>query len=491
LRPGSTELASALALGIYVPLLLLAALLVWRRPARVLFVFVVGLAAHNFVMALLWGAGVRGAPLDVIQAWKEALLAGALARVAADGLRGHRLPFRPGLADGAAIVFAGLVVVYAVLPQSALDGQAGPKAILYGLRHALVPVAAYLLGRALPLSGRAWRALVWTVVGAAVLVAAFGIVEEYTVPNEWWRSSGAVGYFRDQLGFRYHGPAGLPENFAFNTSSGLYRRLVSTFISPLGAGYMLLVALVLASTSGSLRRAPKLLVGAVVVVSAGLLFTFSRSSIVALAGGFVVLAAIRRTPWAAAAAALTLAVGLGFAAAYPSIAPRTHWFAADLPYQIARAKQQGPLPRGSGLKQTVSLGEPSIRSHLDSLRDGLKTVGRHPQGYGLGNGGQTASRFGVPLKAGESTYTEVGVDVGLAGMIIFVGWSVLLLRSLVVAAVRTRDDGTAAAGVAAAFAAVLALALQTDVLGVPWLAYCLWGAAGLAAGKLRERAPGI
>ncbi len=31
---------------------------------------------------------------------------------------------------------------------------------------------------------------------------------------------------------------------------------------------------------------------------------------------------------------------------------------------------------------------------------------------------------------------------------------------------------------AAALAAVLALAVQTDVLGVPWLAYCLWWLAG-------------
>jgi hypothetical protein len=31
----------------------------------------------------------------------------------------------------------------------------------------------------------------------------------------------------------------------------------------------------------------------------------------------------------------------------------------------------------------------------------------------------------------------------------------------------------------AAFAAVLALALQTDVLGVHWLAYCVWAAAGI------------
>ena len=65
------------------------------------------------------------------------------------------------------------------------------------------------------------------------------------MPVEWWRHSGAVGYFHGQLGFDYHGPGGLPENFAFNSSEGLFRRLVSTSLSPLATGYMLVVALLL------------------------------------------------------------------------------------------------------------------------------------------------------------------------------------------------------------------------------------------------------
>src|SRR5439155_6882600 len=37
----------------------------------------------------------------------------------------------------------------------------------------------------------------------------------------------------------------------------------------------------------------------------------------------------------------------------------------------------------------------------------------------------------------------------------------------------------AAAGMAAAFGAVLVLAVQTDVIGDPWIGYCLWALAGL------------
>ena len=482
-------MAPAIALAIFVSLLLVAAVAVWRRPVVALYVFVVGLAAHNLVMALLYGAGVRGVSLDVIQAWKETLLAVALTRVARDALRSRRLPFRFGTVDVLALAFAAVVVAYALVPQSALGGDAGPKAILYGLRHALIPVVAFLLGRSLVVSPRELRRLGWTVVGAAAAVAAFGLVEEYTVPVEWWRGSGAVGYFRDQLGFDYHGPGGLPDNFAFNSSEGLFRRLVSTFISPLGTAFMLTVALLLAAARG-VRDGRRGLVAAALAAVTGtaLLFTLSRSSLIALAGGFCVLAWARRRVAFAGAAAATLVVGAAFALVFTDVAPRTHFFKEDLPYQMERARERGKLPPGSGV---LSPDEPSIRSHLTNLRDGLETVVRHPQGYGLGNAGATAARFDVPLRAGESNYTEIGVETGVVGLGLFVAWNLALLAGLLRAArVAEPERRWAAAGLAAALAAVLALAVQTDAYGVPWLAYCVWWLGGslLEPAPLRARA---
>ena len=467
---------TAFALAVYGVALAGAAVVIWRRPLVALYVFVVGLAAHNLVMALLYGAGIHGNALEAMQAWKEGLLAVALARVGWDAIRARRLPFRPGTVDALAVAFGILVVLYALIPQHTLGGHAGPKAILYGLRHGVVPVAAYFLGRALVLDTRGLRTFGWTLAGAAAAVAVFGLVEEYTVPVEWWRHSGAVGYFRHQLGFDYHGPGGLPDNFAFNSSEGLFRRLTSTYISPLAAGFMLVVALLLAQ-----RR--RLAVPLAAVSFAALLFTLSRSSVLALAVGLLVLAAVRRRPAWVAAAAATIAIGVGFAYAYTHVAPKTHFFKEDLPYQQRHAKTHGGLPKGSGV---LSGGEPSFRSHLTNLRDGLKTVARHPQGYGLGNAGATASRFSVPLEAGESNYTEIGVETGMFGMLLFVAWNLALLAGLVRAA-RTATDDTirwAASGLAAALAAILALAIQTDIYGVPWIAYCVWWLAGCVGDPL-------
>jgi hypothetical protein len=103
----------------------------------------------------------------------------------------------------------------------------------------------------------------------------------------------------------------------------------------------------------------------------------------------------------------------------------------------------------------------------------------HPQGYGLGNAGVVAKRTGVEIRAGESTYTELGVDTGVAGMAAFVLWSLALL-----ATVLRRE-----AWLGAALAAVLLLGLQTDVIGVHWLAVTLWAGAGIAVSPRAAEPP--
>ena len=462
-------MTDAITLAAYVPLLAAVAVVVWRRPVVALYVFVVGLALHNAVMALAWWAGVRGVSLTALQGWKEALLATAAASVAWSAWRARRLPFRPGLVDALALAFAAVVLVYAALPQRWLGGEADAEARLFALRHALLPVGAFFVGRAVVETRAELRRVAWTIVAAAAAVGALGLVEEYAVSVETWRDADVPGYF-DHLGFDYHGPAELPDNWAFNSSEGLFRRLVSVFLSPLASAYMLVVALVL-TAAGALRREWALALGGLCFVA--LLFTLSRSSLLALAGALVLLALARGRWWPAAGAVATIAAGIAFAFAFPSLAPETHFFAADIEWQEERAKREGGLPEGTGFTDP---DEPSLRSHWRSLRSGAETVAEQPQGYGLGNAGATAERQGIELKAGESNYTEIGVETGVLGLLLFVAWNVTLAVSLLR---RGRVDWAAAA-VGASLAAVLALALQTDVYGVPWIGYVLWWLAGSA-----------
>jgi hypothetical protein len=460
---------TALELALYAVLVAVAAVAVWRRPVAALFLFLVGLALHNAVMAALYGAGVRGSTLTAITAWKEILLAVALARVLLDAWRARALPFAWGIVDWLALAFAALCVVYALIPQSALGGHAGHRAVALGLRHDVVPVGAYFLGRSLALSRRDWRALAWTLLGVAAAIAAWGMIDTYAIPISWWRSSAVVPYFHKHLGYEYHGTGGLPENFIYHVGGDrpFLRRLVSSFLSPLASGYLFVVALLVAAT----RR--RLAIASSVVVLAGLLWTFSRSSLVALAFALVVLAVLRRSVVLLGGAAVVIAVAIAWAHVFPHIGPTGRFTQADLTYQHRHA---GKGPAGSF--SAVSENEPSLHEHWTSLKDGVRTVVHHPQGYGLGNVGQVASRTDTKLLAGESNYTELGVELGIVGSLLWIAWGLAVFLGLV----RAR-----AFRVCAAFAAVLALAVQTDVIGDPWVAYCVWALAGAALLRTRPQ----
>lgn len=457
---------TAVELVVYVLLLAVAAASVWRRPVVALYAFVVGLAVHNAAMASLYAAGVRGSTLTAIAAWKEILLAVALARVIRDCAAERRLPFRPRAVDALALAYGALVVAYALVPQSALGGVADRHAVALAAKHDLVPVGAYFLGRSLGLGRDELRRVGWTILGTAAFVATLGLVDVYAIPIGWWRTNGVVDYFHKQLGYDYHGTgenpkvAGLPENFIYNTGSEQHflRRLVSTFLSPLASGYLMVVALLLLP-----RR--RVAIALAALAFAGLLWTFSRSSLVALAGALVLLALMIRDWRPLALAAAVVLVTVGWAQVFPSIGPTGHWTKADLAYEQKVAKATTAPTSGNALSEN----EPSLREHWTSLKDGIRTVLDHPQGFGLGNVGQTASRTGTPIKAGESNYTEMGAELGILGSLLWIAWGLALLVGLWRAG---------AVRMAAAFAAILALAVQTDVIGDPWVAYVVWALAG-------------
>lgn len=430
-----------------------------RLSRYVLAAFVVGLALHNVVMAELWDAGVRGRALDVVAAWKEALLALALGVVI---WQARRLP-RLTTADRLALLYAALVVVYAVVPQSSLGGSATTKGVLYALRHDLVPVGAYALGRLTALGARDRTRIAWLAVGVGAALSLWGLVDVYLVPLQWWRDSGVPGWFREQLSLQSGGLA-LPENWIYNTGdeNNPIRRLVSTFLSPLATGYVLVVVLLFLAARERLTRWAA---SGAVLCFAGLLWTHTRAATLALAAGLVLLAAAQRR-WAPVGLAMVVAVvSVGVFAVYSSIGPSTSYTASELAFLHRNASAH---PGAGG--DPFSAGDTSLVSHWRNLRQGIRVVVRHPQGYGLGNAGTEARRTGVAPLAGESTYTQLGIEAGVLGLLAFIAWSVALLREL-----RSRS-----AWLFAAFGAVLLLGLQTDVLGVHWLAYVVFGLCGAA-----------
>jgi hypothetical protein len=437
-----------------------------RRPVWALYALVVGLALHNFVMAMLWRAGVRGGALTAISAWKEVLLLVALALVIAER---RALPFSLSFVpDVLALAFAAVVVVYALIPQSVLDGGATHKGIAYALRHDLLIVGAYFLGRGLRLTDTERASLCRIVLGTAVFVAVFGLVDVYAVSLAWWRLS--AGWFQHQLGLDYGlGLSHLPQNFVYNAGENVvFRRLTSTFLSPLATAYLLVVALFFIP----LRRRWGLAVGA--LLFGGILWTHTRAAVIALAAGLIILALVRRRAQLLGWAVLVVVVAFAFVKGYDHFAPRTHFSAAE---KVVQERNGSQTPKVS--HDPTAVGESSTSEHLASLRDGAKTVLKHPWGFGLGNSGVTAMRTKIGIKAGESTYTELGVETGLLGGLVFIAWCGALLRGTL----------RRYAWLGASFATVLVLGLQTDVIGVPWIAVVVWAAVGDAVYREQIQSP--
>jgi hypothetical protein len=429
-----------------------------------LLVLIAGLALHNAVMAQLWEVGVRGEALDAVAAWKEVLLLGAFVVAAVAAVRSL-----PGVTavDGLAALYLAAVLLYALIPQGWLDGDATAKGELLAIRHHLLPVAGYVLGR---LTAVWWvdRSRVGAILAlAAAGVAFIGLADLALISLQAWRESGVPGWYREQLALDYEGLSGLPENWVYNTGDeeNPIRRLVSTFLSPLASAYAFVVGIVFV-----VGRQPFRWWWGVVglILYAGLLYTHTRSAFAALAVALVILAIVQRRFAPAVVAVASVAVAGAFLAAYPSIGPSTHYTEEELEFQRENAAED---PGAGPSSDPFSPSESSTASHWRHLRDGVEAVVRHPQGYGLGNAGTVAKRTGVEIKAGESTYTELGIDVGILGALAFILWNVALLLALL------RRE----AWVGAAFAAVLLLGLQTDVIGVHWLAVGIWAAAGIAA----------
>ena len=428
-----------------------------------LLVLIAGLALHNAVMAQLWELGVRGEALDTVAAWKEALLLAAFVVAALAAVRAL-----PGITavDGLAAIYTVAVLLYALIPQGWLDGDATAKGELLAIRHHLLPVAGYVLGRLTAVWWADRSRVGATLALAAAGVALIGLADLALISLQAWRESGVPGWYREQLALDYEGLSGLPENWVYNTGDeeNPIRRLVSTFLSPLASAYAFVVGLVFVVG----RQPFRWWWGVVgVILYAGLLYTHTRAAFVALAVALGILAVVQRRFAPAVVAVASVAVGGAFLAAYPSVGPSTHYTEEELEFLRENAAEDPGAPSSD----PFSPSESSTESHWRHLRDGVEAVVRHPQGYGLGNAGTVAKRTGVEIKAGESTYTELGIDTGLLGALVFVLWNVALLFALL------RRE----AWVGAAFAAVLLLGLQTDVIGVHWLAVGIWAAAGIAA----------
>ena len=173
-----------------------------RRPVWALYALVVGLALHNFVMAMLWRAGVRGGALDGrSRRGRTCCSLVALALVVAER---RALPFsrvdRAGRARARVRVRSSSSTRSSRSRCSAAARRT--RGSRYALRHDLLIVGAYFLGRGLDAHRQGARAAVPMSCSRRPRSSrCFGLVDVYAVSLAWWRLS--AGWFQHQLGLDY------------------------------------------------------------------------------------------------------------------------------------------------------------------------------------------------------------------------------------------------------------------------------------------------
>jgi hypothetical protein len=445
---------------------------VLRAPFRGLGVLVAGMAIHNIVIMTLLRLGTPGILIRLVQFWKEGILLALLGLVAVRALAMWRAGGRPRLLliDWIMVGFAALVLLYFVIPSSALAGHANLSQRVLGARVLLLLPLLYLFGRVFFSTHR--DDLTWNltfIAGSAAFVGIAGLVELWLVPTRWWVDAGA-NLFSAWLGFTYHGPAGLPENFFQSAGEGLYlRRMVSTYISPLPIAYTGLLVVPLAVSLLLVKRRSQqvrfLRIAILLLVIAGMLLSVTRLALVLLVAEFLLLALIWRRRWIILGTPIVAGLAATVLFGYPHVGPLV---TSDL-----RPVEHRPINIG-----IVSQEDPSAAEHSATLAQDLQYVIQHPLGAGLGT---SINRFGQAAGTGESAFFGVFGEVGfLGGLLYMLAYALMLVYGLR-AWTRNRDDPLLSALALVSLVGALGLApimATSDVWSDFSVTFLLWWAAG-------------
>jgi len=495
------------ALTLTLGMLVLAALVItWRRPYLALPILVGGMAVHNAALMFLLTAGVPDFVVRCLQLWKEALLALLALRLAVGLVRSGLRPTLSAaltswrssclmvrLLDLGVALFAVMLLAYTIIPVAAGDSGASLTQRLLELRELELIPLLYLFGRVWPPVNL--RLGLGAVVAVAVVVSLVGLLELFFIPTRTWLDLGILR-FDSWLGYHYPGPGGLPENFFQATSGGLLRRMVSTYLSPLGIAYtgiLVIPAAFMAAVAPGGRKRYAWLALALVLV--GMSFSLTRLALLCIAVEAIVLLLLRlRRAGVLAAGAIAAAVAFGLLV-YPSFGPLVSVDLADVRPPLG-AQMLGFYPGaggggggGGGGGQSVNVtvdvinalatgDDSSIQAHIGAVANGLRFVGEHPLGVGLGT---SVTRYGSTSGPGESALFAIGADIGLLGLLLFmVLYGGLVLTGLAVAWFWREDVSKCALGavVGAGGLALAPVVLTSQVWSDFSVTFLFWWAAG-------------
>ena len=389
----------------------------WRAPALVL--VLAGLTVHTLVLMVLYAlVGLPGRYVTVLSAWKEGLVAlAAVGLVGGAVLRRTGGSFRWMPSDVSAAALVALVIAEGFLA-AAFSHLLPLTAVLYGMRFYLVPMAAYGVGRLMPLSERDLRMVLWAILIAGGVTGLIALFERLLTDRAYVdlvESLGYKAYFGAFVNQALSGPGPTAASTWVDAGHGIGRRAGSVYLvsKPFALALLVAVPCAAALLCGARDRTRVYLWAAGAFVGLGLSLTYTRAAMaVGAVIAFIVAALLRR--WQvlpALAIGLVLGVGLFF---------------IESRYVNPPNGLRPTLGQTSADLGRLSVNDSSDLEHLSAWRAALKASLKKPLvGWGPGAGNEDSQRFVTPgpttpvTLGAESVFLQVFEELGLVGLAIY------------------------------------------------------------------------
>jgi hypothetical protein len=465
--------ASKLQLGIGALIAGGVVILVARAPAVGLLSLVALLPFQEATLAYLYRTGAPSGLVRALGGWKEAVVAGLVLA----GIKGFRESGRSlDALDMLALAYIAVATAYLVAPSLLVLDSAGARPSLsvrlLAWRADTLFVFAFLATRHALLGMAARRRFIKVALIAGAVVAGIGCFEALDTSSWNHFAVYTLGQPRYQAGVLHttYFPLGMFNVEIKQTIAGhVFTRVGSVFFSPLTLGFYLVLVLGVGIAAAS-RGRTRLLHLAIALAAGALLATITRSAI--LSGAIVLLLAL--LPDNALRSRLERSRKVRFAI-------------VALVGLIALA----PVVIATGVSHRSSAalsGGADATDHVSSTTTGLQSLASHPLGLGIGTAPGVGNRFNVSGQlTPENAYLQVGDELGVPELVIFIALLFLVVRRLGRAEAADDDAAPLARGLRLAAIALAVGGLFLHVWLDFGLAITLWGGAGLAIGTAERQ----
>lgn len=416
-----------------------------RRPGGLLLVAVLVVPLSPVLPAALLRAGV---PLAVVSQYGYAkdLVATGLVLAVLGETAAASAPHRARALDAVerwAAAYLGVVTLYLVLPVASPGHVAPPFDVrLLAWRYASEWVVLLLAVRRVHIGPRD-RGRVLAAVGVLAALEAAACVTERLASTAWQRFL-VSGIDVPRYLATTSSTRNLTDLQVHNQFAGLsVVRAEGPALDSLVTGAVCIVLVgTLAPTLVATRLSPRrgLLLAA---ASVAVVFTLTRSAVVGCIVAVALVLAPRRGVLATARARGTVIVAVLALAAAPVVVGGTF---------------------ATRLASAFNGSDPSAAQHRSATADALSAATHDLLGSGLGTGPAVGYRFSTAVVTAENAYVQIALEIGVLGLVAFVGLLVALLREARRRTAAGTDSG-AALGVQAVLAGLLVMSFFLD----PWI----------------------